>query len=174
MNEIKDFIIDVLDISRYPDYLVLICIFLVILLLFLMSVAMRFYTLVAFILFMTSASLLLASPFIYQIIMESYIKKIEFTLKHNDGLQYDKAYFVEGTIKNVGFLDFKGCSININFIPKNLKKLDLIKYKLRPRFQYTKDYTQPLLKRDSMDFKIVIPSPNENLNFNLQTKGACY
>ena len=117
---------------------------------------------------------MLASPFVYQFIMESYLKQIDLTLFHNERLQYDNVYYVEGQFTNIGMLDFKGCVLSVNFIPKGLKKFDRIKYKIRPRYPYTKIYKTPLKKLEPMEFKVVIPSPNPELDFTLVTKGACY
>ncbi|MCI5969494.1 DUF2393 family protein [Helicobacter sp.] len=177
MDGLKGYLLRLLDVERFfalTDYLVLISLFLIILLMFLLSIALRKYAIPFVILFLSSGGLILVSPFIYQWIMESYLKKIEFTLTHNASLQYDAVYFVEGSLKNLGYLDFRGCVVEVNFIPKGLKQLQRIKYKIKPRYLHTEIYKTPLKKQESMDFKFVIPSPNPALNFDLNTKGACY
>lgn len=177
MNSLKEYLLKLTEISRFfalPDYLILMSIFLIILLIFLLSVALRGRALPFMLFFSLSGGLILASPFIYQWIMESYLKKIEFTLTHNESLQYDAVYFVEGSFKNLGHLDFRGCVVEINFIPKDLKKFERIKYKINPKYSKTEIYKTPLKKQEVMDFKIVIPSPNSQVQFDLDTKGACY
>lgn len=177
MDVLKEYLLKLLDVSRFfalIDYLVLIGIFLVILLIFLLSIALRGRAFPFMVLFLLSGGLIIASPFIYQWIMESYLKKTEFTLTHNESLQYDAVYFVEGSFKNLGYLDFRGCVVEVNFIPKSLKKLQRIKYKINPRYAHIEIYKTPLKKQESMDFKLVIPSPNSKLSFDLDTKGVCY
>ena len=177
MEGLKEYLLELLHISNFlslPDYLVLVSIFLVILLIFLLGVAFRSNSVIFLVLFFFSGVLMLASPFVYQFIMESYLKQIDLTLFHNERLQYDNVYYVEGQFTNIGMLDFKGCVLSVNFIPKGLKKFDRIKYKIRPRYSYTKIYKTPLKKLEPMEFKVVIPSPNPELDFTLVTKGACY
>ncbi|MBX7490175.1 DUF2393 family protein [Helicobacter turcicus] len=177
MDGLKEYLLKLLDISRFfalLDYLVLIGIFLIILLIFLLGIALRGRTFPFAVLFLLSGGLIPASPFIYQWIMESYLKKTEFILTHNESLQYDAVYFVEGSFKNIGYLDFRGCVVEVNFIPKDSKKLQRIKYKINPRYAHIKIYKTPLNKQESMDFKLVIPSPNPKVSFDLYTKGACY
>lgn len=177
MGELKEYLLKLLEVSRFfalTDYLVLISIFLIILLIFLLGVALRGRLLAFMLLCLLSSGLIFASPFIYRWIMESHLKKIEFELTHNASLQYDAVYFVEGNFKNLGHLDFRGCVVDVNFIPKGIKKIDRIRYKVKPRYLHTEVYKTPLKKQESMDFKIVIPSPNPNLSFELETKGACY
>ncbi|TLD82425.1 DUF2393 domain-containing protein [Helicobacter sp. MIT 11-5569] len=177
MEGIKGYLLKLLDISHFfalPDYLVLICIFLCILLIFLLSIALRARAFIFLILFLSSGALVIVSPFIYQSIMESYLKKIEFTLTHNKSLQYDAVYFVEGSFKNLGLLDFRGCVVKVDLIPKGLKRLERIKHKINPKYSHIEIYKTPLKKQESMDFKLVIPSPNRELSFELNTKGACY
>lgn len=177
MNEMKNSLMALLDIANYfslPDYLVLSCIFLAILLFFLLSVAFRFHALIASLTFVISGILLFSSPFLYQTIMESYLKQIDLTLFHNEKLQYDEVYFIEGQFTNVGLLDFRGCVLSVNFIPAGLKKAKLLKYKIKPKFLHIENYKTPLKKLESMEFKLIIPSPQANTNFTLETKGACY
>ncbi len=177
MNEMKSYLMALLNTSNYfslPDYLVLSCIFLVILLFFLLSVALRFNAVIATLTFVISGILLFASPFIYQTIMESYLKQIDLTLFHNEQLHYDDAYFIEGQFTNVGLLDFRGCVLSVNFIPTGLKKIKQLKYKIKPKFIHIENYKTPLKKLESMEFKLIIPPPQANMNFTLETKGACY
>lgn len=177
MENFKAYLGEVLSISSYfalPDYLILIAIFLVILLIFLLSVAFRAHSLIAFCLFAVSGVLFFTSPFLYQYIMEAHLKKIALTLTNNAQLEYNTTYFVEGSIENQGLLDFRGCTIKVNFIPANLKAIKVIKYKLNPKHLVIERYKTPLQKGESMDFKIVIPSPNEKIAYKLHTQGACY
>ena len=81
---------------------------------------------------------------------------------------------MEAEYTNGGMLEFESGVLSVNFIPKGLKKIDRIKYKIRPRYSYTKIYKTPLKKLEPMEFKVVIPSPNPELEFTLITKGACY
>ncbi|MDD6056440.1 MAG: DUF2393 family protein [Helicobacteraceae bacterium] len=173
----QTYINKLISISHYfsmPDYLVLIAIFLIILLIFLISVAFRASALISFLFFFVSGVLYFGSPFIYQQIQEKDLKKIEFSLKHNQALTYDNSYFIEGSIKNIGKLDFRGCSIRVNFIPQHAKALDKIRYKIRPRYLEIKEYKTPLKKGESMEFKFTIAPPRDDIKFNLTTQGACY
>ncbi|WP_299548430.1 DUF2393 family protein [uncultured Helicobacter sp.] len=177
MEGLKEYLLKLFEVSHFfalTDYLILVGIFLIILLIFLLSIVLRRRALPFMMLFFLSGGLILASPFLYQWIMESYLKKTEFALTHNASLQYDAVYFVEGNFKNLGHLDFKGCVVEVSFIPKNLKKLERLKYKIKPRYSHTEIYKTPLKKQETMDFKIVIPSPNPKISFDLYTKGACY
>lgn len=177
MNEIKSYLMSLLDVANYfslPDYLVLSCIFLVILLFFLLSVALRFNAVIATLTFLISGGLFFSSPFLYQVIMESYLKQIDLTLLHNEQLHYDDAYFIEGQFTNVGLLDFKGCVLSVNFIPAGIKKYKRIKYKIKPKFIHIENYKIPLKKLESMEFKLIVPAPQADMNFTLETKGACY
>ncbi|TLD86981.1 DUF2393 family protein [Helicobacter sp. MIT 05-5294] len=177
MNEMKNHLMTFLDVANYfslPDYLVLSCIFLMILLFFLLSVALRFNAIVATLTFLISGILLFSAPFLYQMIMESYLKQIDLTLFHNERLHYDGAYFVEGQFTNVGLLDFRGCVLSVNFIPAGLKKHKRIKYQIKPQYLHIENYKIPLKKLESMEFKLIIPSPKENMDFIMETKGACY
>ena len=97
MEGLKEYLLELLHISNFlslPDYLVLVSIFLVILLIFLLGVAFRSNSVIFLVLFFFSGVLMLASPFVYQFIMESYLKQIDLTLFHNERLQYDNVYYV--------------------------------------------------------------------------------
>lgn len=177
MNEIKNYLITLTNTINYfslYDYLVFSCIFLFILLFFLLSVAFRFNAILATLTFVMSICLLFASPFVYQVIMESYIKQIDLTLLNNGRLQYEDVYYIEGQFTNVGMLDFRGCVLSVNFIPSGLKRIKQLKYKIKPQFLHIENYKVPLKKLESFEFKLVIPSPQPNTRFTLETKGACY
>ena len=160
-----------------PDYLILISIFLVILLFFLLSIILRFNLILGFLMLFISGAFFVASPFIYQYIMESHLKKIELTLSNNDKLQYDDTYYIKGTIKNIGYFDLKGCIISTNFIPQNTDKFNLIRYKIKPIFTHRETYKQPLKKQETLDFEILFQAPstiNTDIKYILETKGSCY
>lgn len=91
---------------------------------------MRFNALLATLTFVISGIFLFGSPFIYQTIMESYVKQIDLTLFHNEQLHYDDVYYIEGQFTNVGLIDFRGCVLSVNFIPMGLKKSKLCGIKL--------------------------------------------
>lgn len=170
-------LLEILDMAYFfalPDYLVLACIFLSILLIFLMSIELRMNALLFFLFFLLSGALCVASPFIYQKIMEDYVKKIDFTLVHNEKLHYDQVYFIEGSFKNLGLLDFRGCVVLVDFIPKGLNQLETLKYALSPEFSHTQIYNTPLKRQDSMEFKFVVVPPDTEVDYVLKTKGACY
>ncbi|WP_026944182.1 DUF2393 family protein [Helicobacter rodentium] len=177
MNEVKNYLITLTNTIHYfslPDYLVLSCIFLFILLFFLLSVAFRFNAILATLTFVISGVLLVSSPLIYQKIMESYLKQIDLTLLNNEKLHYDDVYYIEGQFTNVGMFDFRGCVLSVNFIPAGLKKIKQLKYKIKPKFMHIETYKVPLKKLESMEFKLIVPSPKPNTEFILETKGACY
>ena len=177
MDEMKNYLMAQLDTIHYfslPDYLVLSCIFLIILLFFLLSIALRFNALLATLTFVISGIFLFGSPFIYQTIMESYVKQIDLTLFHNEQLHYDDVYYIEGQFTNVGLIDFRGCVLSVNFIPMGLKKIKTLRYKIKPKFMHIENYKIPLKKLESREFKLIIPSPQANMKFTLDTKGACY
>lgn len=177
MERLKEYLLKLLEVTYFfslPDYLVFIGLFLVILLIFLLGVALRAHTFVFTFLFLLSGGLIFAAPFIYQWIMESYFKKTEFILTHNARLQYDAVYFVEGSFKNVGYLDFRGCVVEVGFIPDTLKTFAQMRQRINPKYSHVEIYKTPLNKGETMDFKLVIPSPNPQLHFQLHTKGACY
>lgn len=167
-------ITSMLSYFTLSDYLILISLFLTILIFFLLSVVFRLNRIFAFLLLLTSVVLFFTSPVIYEYIMEKYIKTIEFTLNKNEKLQYNDFYYVEGSIKNIGEIDFKGCIVSVNFIPRNTKHYRYIKYRLIPSHIHYENYKNPLNLNDSMNFNIVIPSPNPQVDYTLETKGVCY
>ncbi|EES90023.1 DUF2393 domain-containing protein [Helicobacter canadensis] len=158
------------------DYLILSSIFLGILLFFLLSILLSSNTIVCFLMLFMSAILFFASPFIYQYIMQTYLKKIELTLSHNSKLQYDDIYYIKGTIKNAGSLDLKGCVVTTNFIPKNSNQFQQIKYTIRPIFRHKETYKKPLKKQESFEFEALFEAPKSLIysNYKLQTQADCY
>lgn len=163
-----------LQFFSLPDYLILISIFLVILIFFLLSVVFRLSRVIAFFLLLISVILFFSAPITYQYIMENYIKKIDFNLSKNEKLQYDSFYYVEGNITNISHVDFKGCLISTNFIPSNTKKYRYIKYRLLPTYIHYEHLKTPLEKNQTTEFKVVIPSPNPQVQYILESKGMCY
>ena len=156
------------------DYLIFCVIFLAILLFFLLSAFLRFKVLLAGFFLLTSLILFILSPFLYQIVIEKLVKKIDFSLTHNKKLNFDDVYYVEGTIKNEGKVDFRGCVVAVNFLPSKLNRVKKIKYEVTPIFLHKEEYKKPLKIGEVMDFQIIIPSPNKEMQYTLSTKGSCY
>ena len=156
------------------DYLILALIFLAVLLFFLLSVTFRSNLLIAGATFFISFLLFMLSPFLHQMTMESFLRKIDFTLDNNDKLQYNAVYYVSGSITNRGKVDFKGCIVSANFIPKNAPKVKKIRYEVKPIFLHKEVYKKPLKRNETMDFKIIIPTPNPEIDFTLKTYGTCF
>ena len=157
-----------------PDFLVFGGIFLFILLLFLLSAFFRYKILLAGIFLIFSIFAFVASPFLYQLLMEKVVRKIDFNLIHNKKLNFDNVYYIEGKITNLGKVDFRGCVVAVNFLPLKLTKGRKIKHEITPIFLHKENYKKPLKIGESMDFQIIIPSPNEEMQYKLSTKGACY
>ncbi|WP_104721534.1 DUF2393 family protein [Helicobacter mesocricetorum] len=166
--------IDFFDYFSLPDYLLLTSGFLVLLLLLLLFIALRSYPVVAFVVFLAGLILLFLSPLIYQVLMEDIIRKTEITLKFNHKMHYDDTYFIEGSLVNKGIIKFRGCVISVNFIPKGVKKLQSLRYEVKPIHRHLQVYKNPLNIDEQLDFKILIPSPNTKVLYYLNTKGSCY
>ncbi|MDE5591734.1 MAG: DUF2393 domain-containing protein, partial [Helicobacter sp.] len=156
------------------DYLALVGRFLSILLLFLVSIAVRSNLTWAFLFGLLSVVLFLSAPFIYQWSMQTFIRKVDLALTYNDRLHYDTSYYVEGKLTNKGLLEFKGCIVSVNFIPKQANRLQRLKYEIRPFYEYLEVYKKDLKIGESLDFKIIIPSPHEEYDYVLNTIGNCY
>ncbi|MDE5602967.1 MAG: DUF2393 domain-containing protein, partial [Helicobacter sp.] len=118
-----------------PDYLILTSGFLVLLILLLLFVVLRSHFVAAFVVFLIALILLFLSPLIYQVLMEKIIRKVEITFKFNQKMHYDDSYFIEGTLINKGIIKFRGCAISVNFIPKGIKKLQSLKYEIKPIYR---------------------------------------
>ncbi len=158
------------------DYLILTAIFLGILLFFLLSLVLRYNLIWGFSMFFISTILFITAPFIYQYLMQNHFKKIQLTLSHNSKLQYDDIYYIKGVIKNIGYLDFKGCVVKTSFTPKNANQFQQIKYKLRPVFSHQEFYKKPLKKQESLEFEFLFQAPNsfEHSRYKLHTQADCY
>lgn len=158
------------------DYLILAAIFLIILLFFLLSIILRTRIIWGFLMLFTSGILFLFSPFIYQYLMQSHLKKSELTLSHNDKLQYDDNYYIKGTIKNIGYLDFKGCVVETRFTPKNANRFQQVKYKLKPILSHKETYKKPLKKQESFEFEFLFQAPDsfDHSRYKLHTQADCY
>ncbi|CAM2815933.1 DUF2393 family protein [Helicobacter burdigaliensis] len=156
------------------DYLVLVVLFLAVVLFFLLAVALRYRALLSVFMFLCSMVLLGLSPFLYQAIMENYLKKTQMQLSHNGKLKFDTSYYVEGTIKNMGLLKIRGCIISVDFLPQNLSPIKELKYTLKPFYTYKKVYETPLSREGELEFKIIIDNFDKEKEYNLKTRGMCY
>ena len=163
------------DFSLY-DYLILASLFLTILLFFLLSIIISSNIIGRILMLFVSAILFLTSPFVYQHIMQNYLKKTESTFSYNNKLQYDDIYYIKGVVKNIGYLDLRGCVLTANFIPKNSNQFQQIKYKLNPIFLYKKTYKKPFKKQESFEFEALFEAPKSLIhsNYKLQTQVDCY
>ncbi|TLE17184.1 DUF2393 domain-containing protein [Helicobacter apodemus] len=174
---LKATIASFMDFAEYfslPDYLILTSGFLVLLLLLLLFVALRSYFIVAFVVFLVGLILFFLSPLVYQVLMTNVIRKVEITLKFNQKMYYDDSYFVEGSLVNKGIIKFRGCVISVNFVPKGIKKLQALRYEIKPIYKHLQVYENPLNVDEKLDFKILIPSPNPEVLYFLNTRGSCY
>lgn len=176
MGEFKSYLQDFITQMSYfqiSDYLVLSAIFLLVLLFFMLTIALRASAGVASLCFLLCVVILGAAPFIYEAVNENFIKPINFKLLHNSKLEYDEVFFVEGEFESRA-KTLAGCVVSVRLEPSKAKPLARLRYKIKPFFEHIEKLKTPLKKGEKLPFSIIIKSPAPGEKMRIITNGSCF
>lgn len=97
-----------------------------------------------FLMFLITISILLTAPIGIKIVMDKTIRASEINITEQKRLAFVDTLIIDGSVKNIGLINFKNCKI----------KATIVKENLHPALKYLFKYLQPLYyKVENLQFQ---------------------
>lgn len=149
-------------------------IFLAFLFLILSIILFQKYTIMGFFIFLLSLLIFFIGPFAIKWYLDGTTRKNETTINLIKQLQFSNTLILQGSIHNLSKKDFSTCKINFGFFRNSKNKYKQFFSELFPAQKRFFMVTQPIVKNESVDFRVVLENFRLHEDVNISTKSECY
>jgi len=116
--------------------------------------------------------ILILGPTLGFVKMHEYLFKNSTKITSQKRLEFTNAIVLKGTLTNESEFDFKSCKItaNVHKVSKNRLKSYIYKFKTLKKMSIVEEY---ILKKQTIDFKIIIEPFSYSKDYNITLGAKC-
>ena len=171
MQYYKDLIFNFFNLFGIYEIALMGFLFIIFLIFFLLGLLLAGRKIVPQLMFFFTTAIFISAPFALQMAMQRFLYTIEVNITESKRLAYIDAFFLQGSITNVGFAPFSVCESSVSVLREGILAFF---NPIFPAEKYSKTIKMPLKPGESGEFSVVLDDFSAQLPFKYSINIDCH